>query len=118
MNKRCSCVVLKENVFVVHYNSGRGKTGRCALYFRTEGVSSTKFEAETTVLCALEVLPLKGKKKGYQLKVMHFFTNLSTLKNDNTNSLQQKHLRRNYLEIRLGLNFIFTFFPVHFSKKM
>ena len=39
MNKRCSCVVLKENVSVVHYNSGRGKTGRCALYFRTEGVA-------------------------------------------------------------------------------
>ena len=42
MNKRCSCVVLKENVSVVHYNSGRGKTGRCALYFRTEGVSKTR----------------------------------------------------------------------------
>jgi len=81
-------------------------------------LSNTKFEGETTVLCALEVLPLWEKTKGYQLKVIHFLTNLSTLKNDNTNSLQQKHLRRNYLKIRLGLNFIFTFFPVHFSKKM
>jgi hypothetical protein len=74
---------------------------------------------EKPQFCALSKCSLwRKKKKGYQLKVMHFFTNLSTLKNDNTNSLQQKHLRRNYLEIRLGLNFIFTFFPVHFSKKM
>ena len=75
-------------------------------------LSNTIIEGETTVLCALNVLSLCDKK-GYQLKVMHRLTNVSALKNVHMHSLQQKHLQRNCLEMRLELNFILSLFSGH-----